>query len=325
MAVNPPSWKTIKRQLMHRFWTNTIEPLVETLGPERILQIGASSGGTTRKLAEYCRERGTLLDVVDPAPGPDVREILARYPSEIGFHQMRSLSAIPALPFSQLVLLDGDPNWFTVYNELQQLYLRAAKAGAAPPVILVHALAWPYARRDKYTEPLWLDEADRHAYAYRGMLPDRSELSDSGLYGQFANAAHEGGPRNGVLTAVEDFRASLEIATSLYVLPWFEGLGILVPEARMTPVLQTLIDGFFAPDSLLERCRLLEKDKVLLRVELAAAKIALAKRSEALARAAQQLAHAAGAPEGLAAPSAAPSAVPASAWTRRVKSWIRKS
>ncbi len=309
MTAIMPSSKTNKRQLMQRFWTNTIKPLIETLAPERILQIGAKRDGNTQNLADYCRERGTRLDVVDPAPGPDLRKLFALYPSEITFHQMKSLTAIPGLQFSQLVLLDGDPNWFTVYNELQQLYLHAAKAGTAPPAILLHSLAWPYARRDMYTDPLDLYEADRHAYANRGMLPDRSELTDSGLYGQSANAAHEGGPRNGVLTAVEDFRASLEIRTSLYVLPGFDGLGILVPEARITPALQSLIERFFNAESLLETCKRLEKDKLSLRVELAAAKLALAKSSAAMARAAEQLAVLRQAP----AVSPAPDAVRASA------------
>ena len=304
---------------MHRFWTTIVKPIVETLAPERILQMGGKCGRNTHHLAEYCHQSGAQLDVVDPAPVEDLRKILARYPSEISFHQAKSLSATAGLPFSQLVLLDGDPNWFTVYSELQHLYLQAAKAGAAPPVILLHCLGWPYARRDMYTNPLWLDEANRHAYAFRGMLPSHSKLSDSGLYGTFANAAHEGGPKNGVLTAVEDFRSSLTIKTSLHVLPWFDGIGILVPEARMTPALQARIDGFFNPEFLLETCRLLEKDKALLRVELAAAKIALAKRSEALERAAAQMAES----SGRAARSADPAAVRASAWTRRVKSWIR--
>jgi hypothetical protein len=310
---------------MHRFWTTAIKPLVETLTPERILQIGAKYGQNTRELADYCRQSGARLDVVEPLPGPDLRNILALYPSEITSHQVKSLTAIPGLPFSQLVLLDGDPNWFTVYNQLQHLYLFAAKAGTAPPVILLHCVSWPYARRDMYTNPLWLDEAHRHAHAYRGILPNRSELSDSGLYGQFANAVNEGGPKNGVLTAVEDFRSSLEIKTSLHILPWFDGLGILVPEARMTPALQALINGFFDPESLLETCRLLEQDKALLRVELAGAKVALAKRAEALARAAAQLAESSYVPDGPAARTAGPSAERASAWTRRVKSWIRIS
>jgi hypothetical protein len=326
MTAYPPFSKTNKRLPMDRFWTNTIKPLVETLAPARILQIGAKRGVNTQNLAECCRERGTRLDVLDPAPSPDLHKILALYPLEITFHQVKSASAMPGLQCAQLVLLDGEPNWFSVYNELQHLYLHAAKAGEAPPIVLLHCVAWPYGRRDMYINPRWEDEAEQQPYAYKGILPDRSELTDAGLYGQFANATHEGGPKNGVLTAVEDFRSSLEISTSLYVLPWFEGLAFLVPETRMTPALQTLIDGFFAPQSLMESCKLLEKERLSLQVELAAAKVALAKRSEALARAAEQLAVTRQTPKAAPfAPEAEPLPMRSSAWTRRVKSWIRAS
>jgi hypothetical protein len=135
-----------------------------------------------------------------------------------------------------------------------------------------------------YYDPEGLNEADRHPYAHRGMLPGQSELTDAGINGRFANALHEGGPRNGVLTGVEDFCASCGVEAKLHLLPFFNGLGILLPEARKTPALQAVIDGFLAPESLLETCMLLEKDGMMVRAELAAANAALSNRNAALAR-----------------------------------------
>jgi hypothetical protein len=140
-----------------------------------------------------------------------------------------------------------------------------------------------------YYDPNGLNPADRHPYAHRGMLPGQSELTDSGLNGHFANALHEDGPRNGVLTGVEDFRASCGVETSLHLLPFFNGLGILVPEVCMTPALQTLIAGFFSSESLLETCKILEKDGMMVRAELATLKTVLSNRTAALARAREQL------------------------------------
>jgi hypothetical protein len=298
---------------MHRFWTRYIKPIVETVAPERMLEVGADSGRNTEKLLEYCHANGARLDVVDPAPGPALRGVLARYPAEARFYQLKSLNAIPQLQPAQIALLDGDHNWFTVFNELKLLYLRAAEAGVVPPVILCHGIAWPYARRDMYHNPDRLDFTDRHPHAYRGMLPDQPDLTDGGLNGQFANALHEGGPRNGVLTAVEDFYASLDGKTSLHLLPFFGGLGILVPEARMTPALQALIDGFFSPASLLETCQILDKDRMSVRAELDAMKVTLANRTDALARAAR---HRASWRRRIAARFPG--------WTSRLKSWIKR-
>jgi hypothetical protein len=290
---------------MHRFWTRYIKPVIETVAPLQILEVGAEFGWNTEKLLEYCRTNGARLDVVDPAPHPALHDVLARYPVEASYYPLKSLPAIPKLQPAQLVLLDGDHNWFTVFNELQLLYLRAAQVGVLPPVVLFHDIAWPYARRDMYYDAAGLSSADRHPYANRGMLPGQSELTESGLNGQFANALHEGGPRNGVLTGVEDFRASSDVKTTLHLLPFFNGLGILVPDARMTPALQALIEVFFSSESLLETCKLLEKDGMLVRAELSTTKVALANRTDVLARATKH-----------------PQPVPAK---RPLKSWLTKA
>jgi len=274
---------------MHRFWTRYITPVIETVAPQQILEVGAEFGWNTEPLLAYCRRTGAKLDVVDPAPHAALYDVLARYPDEHRFHALKSLNAIPQLQPADLVLLDGDHNWFTVYNELQLLYQRAEACGVAPPLVLFHDIAWPYARRDMYYDPEGLDVADRHPYAHRGMLPGQSELTDNGINGRFANALHEGGPRNGVLTGVEDFCASCGADVKLHLLPFFNGLGILVPEARKTPALQAVIDGFFSSESLLETCKLLEKDGMMVRAELATANAVLSNRTAALARLREQL------------------------------------
>lgn len=274
---------------MNRFWTRCIKPVVETMAPERILEVGAEFGQNTEPLLEYCRRTGARLDVVDPAPTEALKRILGGYPDEHSFHAQKSLEVIPNLSPAELVLLDGDHNWFTVYNELGLLYLRAATSGKAPPLVLLHDVAWPYARRDLYYDPDGIDIADRNPCAYRGMLPGQSELTDAGISGHFANALHEGGPRNGVLTAVEDFRASCGVKTALHLLPFFNGLGILVPEIRSTAALQAVIDGFYAPEFLLEICTLLENDNMNLRAKLASLQTALSNRKAALARLQEEL------------------------------------
>lgn len=73
-----------------------------------------------------------------------------------------------------------------------------------------------------------------------------------------ANALHEGGPRNGVLTAVENFVSEWPEPVDLRVLPFFNGMGIAIPQSRMTPELKSLVDGFFGAESLLAACKALE-------------------------------------------------------------------
>jgi predicted O-methyltransferase YrrM len=271
---------------MNRFWTRFVKPIIETTAPRRMMEIGADSGWNTQRLLDYCRETGCRLEIVDPAPRPALFEVLARFGGQdYVHHPLKSLDAIPAIAPVDLVLLDGDHNWYTVYNELQAIFRTASEAGAVPPIVLFHDVAWPYARRDMYYAPLDLAPADRHPYAYRGMVQGQSELSEIGFNGILANALHEGGPRNGVLTAIEDFQAGIGIAMSFHRLPFFNGLGILVPERRSTPTLKAVIESFFSAESLLETCVELEEHALRARTELAAHQIRLTQRTEALNRA----------------------------------------
>ena len=270
---------------MHRFWNDYTAPLIETLQPRRLLEIGAEFGWNTRHVLDYCRRTGSHLDVIDTVPLQSLRDTLAIYDeTEVTLHVAKSVDAIGGLDPFDFVLLDGDHNWRTVYSELTLLYGTADRAGVLPPVVIAHDCAWPYARRDMYYSPDEWREVERHSYAYRGIRPGEPELVDRGLNARFANALAEGGPENGVLTAIEDFVASRG-RIALHVLPFHNGLGIIVPEPRRTPVLDTLIARFFGAEMMLERCRVLEEDGMMVRVELAEHERLLTQRTEALVRA----------------------------------------
>jgi hypothetical protein len=122
------------------------------------------------------------------------------------------------------VIIDGDHNYYTVSEELRLIAERAA--GANLPLLLFHDVAWPHARRDDYFDPGLIPEDSRHPIAGTGggIFPDDPGLRPDGVpYPK--SAAHEGGPRNGVLTAVEDFVAERE-DLRLVVVPAFFGLGV---------------------------------------------------------------------------------------------------
>lgn len=129
-------------------------------------------------------------------------------------------------------LIDGDHNWYTVFKELKVIAERdlLAPGGA----IFLHDVRWPYARRDMYYDPATIPNEYIHAHAKQGIVKGRSELSnDSGHLQGLNNAQHEGGPRNGVLTAVEDFLEETPKRFSFIVSPVEYGLGVLIDtEAR---------------------------------------------------------------------------------------------
>lgn len=271
---------------MNRFWQRYIQPLIETAQPQRLMEIGADRGWNTRNVLDYCRATGAHADIIDPAPQPSLHDVLAQFgPDHYRYLPLKSLAAIPQLDTPDVALIDGDHNWATVYSELNLLHARAQQNGVPPPIVISHDVAWPYARRDMYYNPGDLDAWQKQPYAYRGMLPGVPELVEHGMNGVLANALQEGGPRNGVLTAIEDYIASAGIPYIFRTLPFFNGLGILIPKARMTPALQTLIDGFYSAQSMLEACLALEADGMHLRAMLTQTETCLTRRTDALERA----------------------------------------
>jgi hypothetical protein len=271
---------------MNRFWSRYIQPLIETVQPRRLMETGADRGWNTLNILNYCRATGARVDIIDPAPQPSLHDVLAQFgPDEYRYLALKSVAAIPQLDTPDIALMDGDHNWATVYAELNLLHAKAEQCGLPPPIVLSHDVAWPYARRDMYYNPDDLEASQKHPYAYRGILPGVNELIEHGMNGVLANALHEGGPRNGVLTAIEDYIASSGTDFIFRKLPFFNGLGILVPAARMTPALQKLIDSFFAADSLMEACVAVETDSMHLRAILTQTETCLTRRTQALERA----------------------------------------
>jgi hypothetical protein len=270
---------------MNRFWTRFIGPIIEVVAPRQLMEIGADSGWNTRNILDYCRQTGARADIIDPAPRPELKDVLAAFPDTHVYHPLKSLDAIPLITPPDIALIDGDHNWRTVFQELTAVFARANEMGAPPPIVISHDCGWPYARRDMYYNPSDFSERERHPFAYRGVAPGKAELVDFGMNAMLANALHEGGPQNGVLTGIEDFIASSGVPITFRQLPFFNGLGILIPEARMTPALKALVDSFFAAESLLETCIALERDGMTVRVEVAHLNDRLAQRTEALQRA----------------------------------------
>src|SRR6266403_1986953 len=81
----------------------------------------------------------------------------------------------------------------------------------ARPIVFLHDVTWPWARRDMYYSSSTVPADARHPSSDQlGVLLGRDELVDGGMRtpGLYSIALHPGGPKNGVLTAVEDFLSS---------------------------------------------------------------------------------------------------------------------
>ncbi len=209
------------------FWIDIVRPLLEHCGARHLVEIGAGEGEHTRLLLRYCEEVGGHLTVVEPAVPPELRRLLEGAP-RARLCAARSETVIPALDQAvDAVLLEGDLNYAVVRGDLERIADLAEKRGVVFPLVFVKNTSWPYARRDMYYAPEAIPQAARQPFAKGGLSP-RSPGQVSGMINaEFAHALEEGGPRNGVLTAVEDFLGEAGPGLHLWTLPMNHGLGII--------------------------------------------------------------------------------------------------
>lgn len=264
---------------MRWFWRLIVAPMLEALRPSVIVEIGAETGVVTAQLAEWSSNHRALLHVIDPEPQFDVEALKANHRGSLRIHRTLSLRALPRIQAADLILIDGDHNWYTVRRELRQLEHRAAKDERLPPVILLHDIGWPYARRDLYYFPGTIPSRYRHRYEQAPVSPARSELGSPGLNPHLYNAVHEGGPANGVLTAVEDFVSGSETRWHFTTVPGMFGLGILAPEAllRRRRKVRTLIASIQSVEFMRRQCEIIERARV--EAEIRAKNAATSERS----------------------------------------------
>ena len=253
---------------LHRFWSKVIRPILQASEPGVVVEVGAGAGANSRPLAEFCRGRDCTLHVVDPAPAFD--------PAELGrdviFHRGRSLVVLGEIGPVDVALIDGDHNWYTVHHELQLLQRTARSADRPTPLVLCHDVCWPYGRRDMYYDPETIPAEFRRPWERAGIVPGRSRLrGDRGLNARVANATAEGGPRNGVMTAIEDFVHAANESVEVSVLPVLHGLAIVCPRSRLeaNPRLADVVAGMASADGLAELLSLVEQERLRLLVKKA--------------------------------------------------------
>jgi Methyltransferase domain len=250
--------------LLHTLETyaQVIDRLLDAVAPKVIVEVGSEGGGMTRRLREWADVHDATLHCVEPDPAPVVREAAAR--GELVLHEGFSPEALDDVPSAGFYVIDGDHNYATVAAEMRKLY---AKAQELLPVAVLHDVGWPAGRRDAYYAPERMDEGAVHSHTFHGgVRPGIAETGRGGFRGagEFAWAEREGGPRNGVLTAVEDFledRGDLEL---LRMAPVF-GVGVVFPrEAACADAIRAVV----GPVANLELLELLERNRIELYLEV---------------------------------------------------------
>lgn len=241
---------------MRRFWNSVIKPIFIAENIRNIVEIGADKGDNTANLLQYAKESGGHLDSVDPYPSFPADEWAEKSDGAFKMHRCLSLEAIPSLENADVFLIDGDHNWYTVYNELK-LILETYPGHF--PLVLFHDICWPYDRRDLYYNPENIPPEYRRPYEKKAIKFGSSELCSEGINSRLNNAVSAGGERNGVKTAVEDFLSgNPQLGLEYYSMDIINGLGMLVNPNAHTEAVRI----FNSSDTLFNVLSMAEKERI---------------------------------------------------------------
>lgn len=173
----------------------TIEMLAQKHQPKVVVEIGLkySTDVLIPIFKKYGLQRYIGIDPVDRYQCP------SEHADVFVYMQGYSLDLLPTIPDMNLVMIDGDHTYYTVNQELKLLhqYLKSQS------VILLHDVEEPWARKDLYYN--------------KELIPP--EYID--------------GPKQGVLTAVEDFLTEYgQYYTPLEIFHGHNGLGYFVRQGE---------------------------------------------------------------------------------------------
>jgi len=216
-----------------------------------ITEIGGEDGTFTRELLAWATARDGRVSCIDPSPSSALADLVEGSP--VGeLHRRTSLEVLPGMAPSDAYLVDGDHNYYTLAHELEAI---EAIADGEFPLVFLHDVGWPSGRRDMYYAPESVPAEGRHPYDYgQGVTVGSDALVDGGFRGEgeFAWATHEGGPANGVMTALEDFLADRP-HLELVVVPCVFGLGVVYPGSASWAGAVAAFLSRYDRDPLLER------------------------------------------------------------------------
>jgi hypothetical protein len=198
-------------------------PCLDAAGANSVAEVGAYAGDLTGQLVKWADRAGAHVIAIDPSPESQLVELAEQRP-DLELIRKTSHDALRELELPDAVIIDGDHNYYTVSEELRLIGDKAP--GAELPLLMFHDIGWPHARRDTYFAPEQIPDEYRQPIAEpAGLFPGEPGVVEGALLFHYG-AAREGGPRNGVLTAIEDFiegRERLRLAT----IPVFFGFGVL--------------------------------------------------------------------------------------------------
>jgi len=175
---------------IYRYFDELEKPIFDLLEPKPrvIVEVGVFKGWNTIKIINYLKELpedgDKRLIIVDPVILPEVRLQESNDPELVDIYNYPSLEILPKLDRYDVIILDGDHNYYTLLKELQII---DAKFKGEPPLIFVHDTV-----ENRYRDFYFNVKAIPKRYVHQTHIAN-------------GPADYAGGSFNGLIPAVEDF------------------------------------------------------------------------------------------------------------------------
>ncbi|WP_295613110.1 hypothetical protein [uncultured Methanobrevibacter sp.] len=176
---------------------------------KKVLVIGLSNELLMNEIISYCINNHYSLYSIDSKI--NIRNLISGIDDldenyldgNIKHFNDDTLNILPNLEPFDAIFINDDPNWYTVYNELNLI----KKNNPNFPLVFVCNNKYPHKRRDSYINPNKIPKEYKNECC--NDLPviykDGDETKQTMIKDGFCHAIHQDTPKNGVLTAIEDF------------------------------------------------------------------------------------------------------------------------
>lgn len=228
---------------------------------EKVLAIGLSNELLMNEIISYCISNNYSLYSIDSKINihdliSEIDDLNEDYLEEnIKHYKDDALTILPNFESFDAIFINDDPNWYTVYNELDLI----KKNNPNFPIVFVCNNKYPNKRRDSYINPNKIPEEYKNECCtdLPVIYKEGDETKQTMIKDGFCHAIHQDTPKNGVLTAIEDFLKENFSLKSLDINP-FEGITLIYESShdaniKIESILEESTESEYTPSDLSDK------------------------------------------------------------------------
>ena len=199
---------------MFKYYSDNVIPIILTrFKVNKVVLCGINDEDITNQILKFCDTENASYIAIDSEI--DKLDPVDEFPLD-ALHNIADYGAI---------FIDDDPNWYTVYNELNLI----KKNNDEFPLVFICNDIFPHKNRDSYSDPDMIPNEFLNEYS------NKFSYNGIQLMDDYYHAIEENTPKNGVSTAIEDF-LSENPSIGLMDIKLSPGIVILYPVNNISKI-----------------------------------------------------------------------------------------